>query len=210
MNGKLIVVEGGDGCGKTSVINALKDNFPRNQFVFTREPGGTGSVVAENVRKLILDPTSKNADPDAIFHLFWASRVEHIKHVIWPAMKEGKIVVTDRFDASTYAYQIIGEVHNHLTDMFVSLRKQYVWPLKPSYIILDVDPRVGRERALKSRGVEINHFDQREIDFYTRVRAGYADFFRVFGSKGSHSVNANDPLDVVISMSVALVRELVR
>ena len=198
MSGKLIVIDGGDGCGKTSLLKAVRGNFPSENFVFTREPGGTGSVTAEKIRELILDPTSKSADPDTLFHLFWASRIEHIKSVIWPALKVGKNVFTDRFDSSTYAYQIVGEQHFHLKSRSEELRREYIEPLHPGYLFLDVDPKEGRRRALLNRGVEQNHFDQREIEFYTRVGCGYYEFFTTFCSKGSAWLNANEPLEKVI------------
>ncbi len=98
IKGKLFVIEGGDGSGKPSVVRFLKQNLDADKFIFTREPGGTRSEMAEEIRTLILSPFSKSDDPDTLFHLFWASRIEHIKRIILPALQQGKYVVTDRFD----------------------------------------------------------------------------------------------------------------
>ena len=62
--GKLFVIEGCDGCGKTSVIDFLKISLPKEIFLFTREPGGGGNPLTEKIRGLILDPLLKDADPN--------------------------------------------------------------------------------------------------------------------------------------------------
>lgn len=208
MRGKLIVIEGGDGSGKTSVINLLKKRLSQDQFVFTREPGGLASSVAEKIRALILSSDLKDADPRTLFYLFWAARIQHITDVIWPALQSGKHVITDRFDAATYAYQIVGQCHPDLKDEFLRLRMLYVAELNPQYIFLDVNAAEGRRRAMLARAIDSNHFDERDAEFYVSVRAGYTGFFAAC-SQTPFVVDANLSQAFVAEESLLLIQKWV-
>ena len=102
--GTFIVIEGGDGAGKSTQIKKLAEHFG-DKMILTREPGGT--EYAEAIRELALKhPLAGNADGKTLFMLMWGSRAEHMNHLVVPALNEGKIVVSDRFDSSTFAYNI--------------------------------------------------------------------------------------------------------
>lgn len=203
-NGRLIVLEGGDGAGKSSVIQHLKNSLPPENFWYTREPGG--NITAEKIRGVILDTTSKEASPHTMLMLFWAARVEHLTNVIIPRLATGQHVVSDRFDASTFGYQIYGEEHYGLISRFSEMRKWYV-NRKPHYIFLDVDPTEGRRRALVSRQAVSNHYDERPIDYYERVREGFEAFRKIF--KPEHTlIDANQPLEQVCAEVLAKVKSL--
>jgi dTMP kinase len=193
--GKFIVIEGGDGCGKSSVIRFLKEKLPSEKFLYTREPGG--NITAEKIREVILDPTSKTADPHTMFLLFWAARVEHISNVITPAIVQGINVVSDRLDTSTFGYQIYGEKRRELEKLFEQLRGRYLGGFWIHYIFLDVDPLEGRRRALVSRGIDSNHFDERQVEYYQRVKEGYQVFREQFVPLMHTVVDANQALDQV-------------
>lgn len=165
--GKLIAIEGPDGAGKSTQIRMLQEVCPN--AVFTREPGGT--PYAERIRALIFE--GEEATPQALFMLFWAARMEHLQRLILPAIREGKTVVTDRFDLSTFAYQLRGQFNTRELDaLFWQIRQSQVVPfVMPYYIYLDIPVEIAIER-LKKREGEVTHFDTRPIDFHERVRDG--------------------------------------
>ena len=128
-----IVLEGGEGAGKSSQMESLKKDFGDN-FVFTREP--VGSLYAEEIRNLILkSPNASQADAKTLFALFWAARADHLKNTILPALDAGKHVICDRFDSSTFAYQIYGQEAHELEDFFWKMRDFYLQDIKPDVYI---------------------------------------------------------------------------
>lgn len=174
MKPQLIVLDGGEGTGKSSHTQALQRHYEED-VVITREPGG--SPYAEEIRRLILSPSAKDANAETMFGLFWAARAAHLKEIIRPALEDGKTVICDRFDSSTWAYQICGQEQRQLEELFFAMRKHYLGDIKPVYLILDVPVLVGLQRA-RTRGGEVTHFDERDVDFHTRVRHGFRDFTR--------------------------------
>ena len=173
--GRLVVLEGWEGSGKTTILNRLRDIADPDKMILTREPGG--SEMAEQIRNLIFSEGGKSLSPDAQFHLFWAARADHIDKKILPALSQGVDVVSDRFDASTFAYQIFGEEHHRLKNSFRFNREEmFAGRIVPTYIYLDIDPEVG---LLRRRGAKDgNHFDEKNIEFHRRVRQGYREFIQ--------------------------------
>lgn len=179
--GQLISLEGGEGVGKTTVFKKLQELAAKNdKFQFYREPGGTDA--GEIVRTVLKDPDFC-LDPLTQFLLFMGSRVELFEKKIRPALRAGVNVVTDRFDASTFAYQIFEPGRTDLELLFNEVRRVYTrklvnesdW-LKPVYVYFELDPIVGIERIKKEgRGLDVN--DQKEISFHERVASGYKAFF---------------------------------
>ncbi len=166
------VVDGGEGSGTTTLSHRLHAHFPKS--IRTREPGG--SRLGEELRGLILRPDAAAYDAETMFAAFWAARRDHMREIIMPARKQGLMVFTDRFDSSTWAYQIRGQKQSQLADLFWAVRAHYLKDCAPDmYIVLDVPPEIGVARA-KSRGGEITHFDLAEMDFHRRVRAGFLEF----------------------------------
>jgi dTMP kinase len=105
--GKFIVLDSGEGAGKTLQLKRAEEFFG-DKILVTREPGG--SKYAEQIRELILHSIyASQADAKTLFALFWAARADHLDKTIRPALLAGKTVLTDRFDSSTYAYQIIAQ-----------------------------------------------------------------------------------------------------
>ena len=100
-----ITLEGPEGSGKTSVTKILIAELTKRGYdvLFTREPGGT--PIAEQIRDIILDKKNTLLDTRAEALLYAASRRQHLKEKVWPALKEGKIVICDRFLDSSLAYQ---------------------------------------------------------------------------------------------------------
>ena len=191
--GKFIVVEGGDGAGKTTFVNTLREKQPL--FVYSREPGGQG--FSQRIRELVLSDEAKDADHLAMFCLFWASRAQNISSIVIPALKAGKIVVSDRFDASTYAFQI-GK-NPRLEDLFWQTRAVCLQGVEPVYLDFRVSVDEA-ERRMNDRG-EKNHFDLRSSDERRQTRSFYDRFFSKDEVK-SIRVDANLPMDQMISRAM--------
>ncbi|MGB3922062.1 MAG: dTMP kinase [Minisyncoccia bacterium] len=192
--GNFIVLDGGEGAGKGTILQRLKAVFPPPKVLFTREPGG--SIFADDIRKLILSDKGKMADAATMLLLFSAARRDHSYNTIKPAISSGKHVVSDRFDFSSWAYQVYAQENDELREPFWLLR-EIVVPIKPSlYLLLDVEPEEGLRRA-KARG-ERNHFDRRDIEFHADVRDGYHDFLKLVEDE-THTaiIDANRPIDQV-------------
>jgi dTMP kinase len=172
---QFIVIDGGDGAGKSTLIKRLKAHFG-DAAVVTREPGG--SPYAEEIRRVILNsPLASQADARTHFGLFWSARADHLKNTIRPALAAGKTVITDRFDSSTFAYQIYAQEAEELRDFFWEIREFFLDGTTPDlYIYLDVDVRTGLARKAGQDASENNHFDERKVDFHERMRKGLKEF----------------------------------
>lgn len=175
--GKFIVVDSGEGAGKTTQIKRAQELFG-DRVVLTREPGG--SPYAEEIRNIILkSPNAGQADAKTLFALFWAARADHLKNTILPALKEGKIVISDRFDSSTFAYQIVAQDARELENFFWQMRDFYLGDIKPDlYIYFDIDPKIGLSRKNGQGAEERNHFEDRQIEFHNALRGGYKEFVK--------------------------------
>lgn len=171
MKGKFIAIEGVDGAGKTTVIAHLQGKFADGSVLFTREPGGT--EIGKSIRKILVN---EHMDPMAEVLLFFADRREHLLNVVLPALEKGIHVITDRFEASTYAYQLAGHEHMEYEDLFRSLSARVVGAAVPDhYILIDVPTEVAAER-MRSRPGEQSKFDAKDKAFHERTRDGYKRF----------------------------------
>jgi dTMP kinase len=170
MKGHFITFEGVEGSGKTTQMAILAHALEARGFpvVRTREPGGT--KIGDAIRSLILDSKNQIMDGKTEFLLYLASRAQHLKEVILPALAEGKIVLSDRFADATYAYQGYGR---GLPKREIERIGRFVTGgLQPDLtLLLDIDVKKGLAR-LKGRE-EINRLDQETLEFHEAVREGY-------------------------------------
>lgn len=174
---KFIVIEGGEGSGKSSLLKALKEEYG-NKIIITREPGG--SAYAEEIRNLALKhPLAKDADAYTMICLMFAARFDHVDKLIKPNLKAGKHVISDRFDASSYTYQIHAQETPKIEKLFWCLREN-LSRVPDLYIYIDVKVEEGLRRVQSRNSItnENNHFDGRKIDFHKRIRKGYKKFFK--------------------------------
>ena len=173
MNNLFITFEGGDGSGKSTQVNLLKDYLDNLNFetIKTREPGGTPS--AEILRDLLTTGEVEKWTPMSEALLMWASRYEHLIQVIEPALNSGKNVICDRFYDSTYAYQ--GVAHNLGIDKMEKLKKIIIGNIEPDVtFVLDIDPKVGLKRSL-DRSNQENRFESYNIDFHNKIRSAFLE-----------------------------------
>lgn len=167
-----ISIEGPEGSGKTSVINAvvarlIKEGFP---IVFTREPGGT--PIAEAIRSVILDKKNTALDARAEALLYAASRRQHLVEKVWPSLKEGKIVLCDRFIDSSLAYQ--GGGRGLGVDAVLNINLFATEGVFPDLTLLfDIEPEVGLKRINASRKREVNRLDLEKLSFHQQVRSTF-------------------------------------
>jgi len=165
-----IVFEGVEGTGKTYQINKLYKKLLNKKFniIKTREPGG--SDTAEKIRNLIFSKRLNQFDKITDFYLMNAARNEHIKKTLLPAKKEKKIIISDRFTDSTYAYQVIG---NKIDKNINTINQKYILKgLKPNLtIILKANFKSIFFRIKKRK--KINKFDKLKINFYKKAQNAY-------------------------------------
>ena len=170
-----ITLEGPEGSGKSSQLPDLAE-FLRGQgwdVLTTREPGGT--PIGDQIRQILMRLDNRELHPRTEILLFLASRAQLVEQVIKPALREGKLVLSDRFGDSTLAYQGYG----HGIDL-ATLRAMLAFAtdnLKPDLtLLLDVDVEIGLQRKRKED--EWNRLDAYELAFHQRVHEGYHELCR--------------------------------
>ena len=164
MRAKFIAFEGGDASGKSTQARRVSETL---NAVFTREPGGT--TVGESLRTILLDPNETVAvRAEAL--LMAASRAQLVADVIRPALLKGQHVVTDRFLASSLAYQ--GYASGLPIDEVLSLSLFATESLTPDLTIL-ID--IPIEESFKRRGQSPDRFEQEDRSFHEKVRKGYLE-----------------------------------
>ena len=170
--GTFIVLEGGEGTGKSTQVAVLVERLRESghEVVATREPGG--SAISERIRDLILQDSSVGMSPRCEALLFAAARAEHVSSLIRPALERGAVVVSDRFVDSSIAYQGVGrdlgqsdiaEISRWATDDVAA----------DLTILLDLDPVVGLARAL-----DPNRLEAEDLAFHIRVQETFSSLAR--------------------------------
>lgn len=169
--GLFITFEGIEGCGKTTQMNLLSDYLRKEGYPLlkTREPGGT--KIGEDIREMLLNPDNKKMAKETEILLYGASRAQHIKELIEPALKSGKIVLCDRYADSTLAYQGFGRKIG-----ITALKKMCplsLGTIQPDLtILLDLDVKTGLSR-IKNRKGGNDRIEKEKIAFHNKVRKGY-------------------------------------
>ena len=170
--GVFITFEGAEGSGKSTHIRFAASFFrkKRRRVLLVREPGSTR--VSEAIRKVLLDPENKGMTRETELLLYLAARAQLVRGKIIPALKSGKVVISDRFEDSTLAYQGFGEGIPLST--IERLSKSVRGNLKPDLtFILDVEPKRGFRRGGRRDRVE-----KKSDAFHARVRRGFLTLAR--------------------------------
>ncbi len=191
-----ITFEGGEGCGKSTVLAKINSLLQDEgyQTVVSREPGGT--PISEQIRNVILDKSNTAMDPRTEALLYAASRRQHLVEKIWPALKEGKIVLCDRYLDSSLAYQggarglgieEIAKVNEYATEgTFPDLT-----------LFFDLDPEIGMKRIAANSGREVNRLDLEKMAFHQKVRESFQTLAKRYSDRYV-IIDASKPLDEVI------------
>ncbi|OAI09695.1 dTMP kinase [Methylomonas methanica] len=169
-HGRFITLEGGEGVGKSTNLQFIKQLLEERgiPFVLTREPGGTG--IAEKIRGILLERQAESLTEQAELLLVFAARAQHIQQVILPALQQGQWVVCDRFTDATYAYQ--GGGRNMNLQTIAWLENAVQGELRPDLtFVFDAPIEIGMQRA-KHRG-ELDRFETEQLAFFERVRQAY-------------------------------------
>lgn len=174
---KFIVIEGLEGAGKSTAIQAVLTTLQATGITSiqqTREPGGT--TLAEKLRDLVKQEHEGEVLQDMTeLLLMYAARVQLVENVIKPALAKGEWVVGDRHDMSSQAYQ--GGGRQIAAETMSTLKQTTLGDFKPDLTLyLDIDPRVGLERA-RGRG-ELDRIEKMDMSFFDRTRARYLEIAR--------------------------------
>lgn len=170
--GAFIVIEGPEGAGKSTLARWLAGRFLADgrPVLTVREPGGT--PVAEAARKVALKSPHELPAAAELF-LFLAARADLVARVIRPALESGEVVLADRFDLSTIAYQVAGRGMPR-DEVMAALRLARGGLVPDRTLVLDVPVAVGRERQRKVRKAQ-DRFERADDAFHERVRAAYLE-----------------------------------
>ncbi len=188
--GIFITFEGTEGSGKSTNIRFVASYFKRKKrpVLLVREPGST--KVSEAIRKVLLDPKNKGMTREVELFLYLAARAQLVREKILPALEQGKVVISDRFEDSTIAYQGFGE--GIPLKSIEELSKITRGLLKPDLtFVLDIDPKKGLKRGGRHDRVE-----RKANAFHARVRRG----FQVLAQKNKKRIvllSASKPLKQV-------------
>jgi len=208
-----ITLEGGEGTGKSTLINQLEEVLVSNghRVVKTREPGG--SALGERIRSLLLDcDHTLGISPHAELMLFLAARAQHIEELIKPALLSGSVVLCDRFNDSTIAYQ--GYARDLGVDYVESLCQLACHGIEPDLtLFLDVEPYIGLERTKKiakinSAAGTVDRIEAETIAFHEKVRDGMHELCKRH-PKRIKQLDASRSIDEVFTQALDYVNQAV-
>lgn len=174
--GKFIVFEGGEGSGKSTILDMVYEYLIENNIkcIKTREPGGVS--ISEDIRRLLLNSNNMKMDAKTEALLYAAARRQHLVERVIPALENGSLVLCDRFIYSSLAYQ--GYARNIGINSIYDINKFAIEDYMPDLnILFDLPPEVGLERIRKNKNREVNRLDLEEIDFHNKVRLGYLKIY---------------------------------
>jgi dTMP kinase len=171
--GRFITLEGGEGAGKSTQIQVVKDYLEARgiDVIVTREPGGT--PVGQEIRNLLVSGDKDKWSPLSETLLILADRAAHLERVIRPALADGKYVVCDRFFDSTRAYQ--GIAGGLGLEVIHNLQQPVLATTLPDVtLLLDIDPEKGLSRA-QERGGDLR-FESKTLEYHQTLRQAFLDF----------------------------------
>ena len=203
-----ITFEGVEGCGKSSVLAKVYEELKNQGYnvIQTREPGGV--KIAEEIRKILLDKENTMMDKRTEALLFAASRRQHLIEKVWPALKENKIVLCDRFVDSSLAYQGGGDGIGVDEVLKVNLfATENTFP--DLTILFDIDPRIGLARINKNVNREVNRLDVKELDFYDTIRNTFLELANKYKERFV-IIDASMDFDTVYQTVLEIIKEKIK
>ena len=202
--GLFITFEGIDGCGKSTQLNLLKDEFTKQgiDFIEVREPGGT--AVGEKIRTILLDKANDSMTRMAELLLFEAARAQITEEVIIPALNKGINVICDRFYDSTTAYQgYANKMGTDLTDFLNLKATNETYP--DITILLDIDPQTAYARRAQ-RGEE-DRIEKLGLEYQEKVREGYLELAK--GEDRIKVINADNTPEKIFGQIHSYIWDLI-
>lgn len=179
--GLFITIEGPEGAGKSTQARLLYHRLrPSYDVLYTREPGGT--AIGERIRGLLLDEQHREMSPQAEMLLFAASRAQFVAEVVEPALRRGRIVLSERYVDASLAYQ--GHARGLDVQVVRNVNAVATRGVMPDLtVLIDIDPAVGVERARLAEGKEGrrgrgDRLEQESVDFFVRAREGFLTIAR--------------------------------
>lgn len=206
LKGIFITLEGPDGSGKSTIMKKIVDYFKKEniEFLGTREPGGT--EIGEKIRETILDKENKAMVPEAEALLYAASRGQHVHEKILPALREGKVVICERFILSSLAYQGLGrslgieEVKN-INDFAIK-------GVRPDLtLFFDVDPALTLDRKVQGEGGD--RLEKEGIGFHREVYNGYMKLIDMY-PENIKVIDASKDVETVFNQSIYYIEKLLK
>ncbi|RLL41705.1 dTMP kinase [Oceanobacillus piezotolerans] len=195
MNGYFITFEGGEGAGKTSVLDRVYYTLLEQGYdvLKTREPGGI--EIAEQIRRIILDPKNTAMEERTEALLYAAARRQHLVEKVLPALEQGKIILCDRFIDSSLAYQ--GYARGLGIEEVYAINQFAIKEQMPHLtLFFDIEPKKGLARIESNKERERNRLDLENILFHERVYQGYQILLDKFPAR-IKVVNADQPIEAV-------------
>ena len=210
MNGRFITLEGGEGCGKSTQTKLLAAYLQSKgiETILTKEPGGTPEGLV--LRQLLVTGDKDKFDAITECLLYYADRRNHLTKVVWPAMQEGKWVISDRYADSTEAYQYYGYDKRIDYETLQNMYKIVAGDFKPDLtLILDMSPEVGMKRSFaKAAGMENKElrFESRKMEFHNNLRRGFLEIAKREPER-CVVVNADTDIETLHKQIVSVVAE---
>ena len=199
-----ITFEGPDGSGKSTVIKAVYERLINDGYsvILTREPGGT--PIAEKIRDVILDNSNTALDARTEALLYAASRRQHLVEKIWPAIKEGKIVLCDRFLDSSLAYQGEGRklgIENILNVNLFATENTY----PDLTLFFNISPEEGLKRVSKDKKRVADRLDNENSNFHQEVYNGFLKVNSMYKDR-IQVIDATKSLNEVIENAYKIIK----
>ena len=199
-----ITFEGPDGSGKSTVIKAVYEQLLKDGYsvILTREPGGT--PIAEKIRNIILDNSNTELDARTEALLYAASRRQHLVEKIWPALKEGTIVLCDRFLDSSLAYQGEGRklgIENILNVNLFATENTY----PDLTLFFNISPEEGLKRVSKDKKRVADRLDNENSNCHDVVYQGFLKVNSMYKDR-IQVVDASKPLQEVIDSAYSIIK----
>lgn len=204
-NGLFITFEGGEGAGKTTILNQVYEELTGRGFevIKTREPGGIR--ISEKIRDIIHDPLHLEMEERTEALLYAAARRQHLVEKVFPALEKEKIVLCDRFVDSSLVYQ--GYARGIGVDEVFAINQFVIQDCMPDItLFFDIDPKKGLERISANAEREKNRLDLETIEFHEKVYEGYQliksrfpDRFQTVNADRSREAVYEDVLERIIT-----------
>jgi len=205
VKGLFIAIEGPDGAGKTTQIKLLEKYLEDNGYkiIITREPGGT--KISEDIRDIILDNENIKMSSETEALLYAASRAQHVHEKIIPAIKEGKVVICDRFVHSSLVYQGLGRGLG--IEKVKNINEFAIKGIKPDItLFFDIDP----EKALKRKKAndQADRLENEDISFHKKVYEGYLKLKELYPDE-IKVIDASGSIEEISKEVINTVKELI-